>query len=571
MIEAFKKILSILNRSEKQLLILISLLILSLGFIETIGIAILIPFIDFLIKTNNQFQVDLGKYLEKFDIEFLKNFYQIDISTLSVIIIIFYIFKNIYIIYSKYFIFLFSNKIQVRISKVLFESFINRNLDYYQNNNSSKIINLLQSQTREFKKVLSEVINIYIEIIIILCILALLIYINKELVIYFSVILFILVIINIFLFKSMTIQLGEKKNKTRIKSLSLLRDYFQSIKEILIETNKNFFVSNYIKSWNKFLRTQLNIAVLRNLPRSIVEIITVISIMILINYKQPDTNTQDLLVQLSIYLIALVRIFPSLSKIGNSVSIVRFNVNAYENIQESINETKNELDKKISNEIKNLKNFNKLNFENISFAYSSKNSIFEKKSFVFKKGQLILIKGHSGTGKTTLLNLLMGLLTPAQGRICLDNKDIGEIKLSYHNIISYVPQEISILDDSFLNNILFSRKSEFNQERFEQAINKSGLKSFINNLVDGVNTRVGEFGSKISGGQKQRICIARALYKDAKILFFDEFTSSLDYENEKEIMNSIINLKQGRIIFIVSHNDSFDKYADQIIDMNSLN
>ena len=574
MIEAIRKILRILSLKERKIIIFVLILIFTLGFVETIGIAILLPFLDYLLNNDNSEYLNISNYFSKYNLQLPNFLSKVHIITLSVSIAIFYILKNIYIISAKYYIFTFSNNIQKRISLILLENFLLKDLNYYQQNNTSKIINLLMNQIKEFKKVLSEFLNMVIEGIIIITILAFILLISDILVIYFGIIVLIIILLNFFLFKKIKIKLDEKKNKSRIKSLNILREYFQNIKGILIENNKNFFVNNYSIFWKKFLNTQVMVALLRNLPKALIEILIIISILILINFNINSDGNTDMLTKLSIYLVALIRIYPSINKITHSISVLRFNVNSYDFIEKELYEHKYRIKEKNTNESNNSKitDFKNLEIKNISFGYDKSKLLIKDLNLTFKKGQIILIKGKSGSGKTTILNLLTGLLDPDEGSIRIDKLDIKYNKKNYQGLISYIPQEISLMDDTLLNNILFTNsKDEINQNKIEEIIKLSGLQSFVKELNNGINSNIGEFGSKISGGQKQRIYLARALYKKSKIYVFDEFTSSLDKNIEKDIINSIQKLKSDKIIFIVSHGDAVDRYADQIIDLNKIN
>ena len=303
--------------------------------------------------------------------------------------------------------------------------------------------------------------------------------ISDILVIYFGIIVLIVILLNFFLFKKITIRLGEKKNKSRIKSLNILREYFQNIKGILIENNKNFFVNNYSIFWKKFLNTQVMVALLRNLPKALIEILIIISILILINFNINSDGNTDMLTKLSIYLVALIRIYPSINKITHSISVLRFNVNSYDFIEKELYEHKYRIKEKNTNESNNSKitDFKNLEIKNISFGYDKSKLLIKDLNLTFKKGQIILIKGKSGSGKTTILNLLTGLLDPDEGSIRIDKLDIKYNKKNYQGLISYIPQEISLMDDTLLNNILFTNsKDEINQNKIEEIIKLMGYR-----------------------------------------------------------------------------------------------
>ena len=162
----------------------------------------------------------------------------------------------------------------------------------------------------------------------------------------------------------------------------------------------------------------------------------------------------------------------------------------------------------------------------------------------------------------------MTLIKVQKGKILIDNQDLQEKLIEYRNIISYVPQDIVVNDDTIKNNIILSEEKNFDEKLFWDSIKKSKLEEFINSLEKKENSEVGEFGTNLSGGQKQRIAIARALYKNPQIIFFDEPSSALDYKTEEEIMDSISDLKNEKTIIICSHNINVIKKCDQIFEIN---
>jgi ABC-type bacteriocin/lantibiotic exporter with double-glycine peptidase domain len=214
---------------------------------------------------------------------------------------------------------------------------------------------------------------------------------------------------------------------------------------------------------------------------------------------------------------------------------------------------------------------NEISLVNISFKYNeSKSYIFKDINLKIKKSSKIAIVGSSGNGKSTLLDLILGVLKPTKGQVCYDDNDILNKKLNYQKLIGYIPQSIFLLDDSIKNNICFAvDKNEIDNQKLENAIKNSALFDYINSLPDGVETLVGERGAKLSGGQIQRIGIARALYHNPEILILDEATSALDIDMEKLIMQSILALNKEKTVIIVTHRSESVKICDQIYSISN--
>ena len=200
----------------------------------------------------------------------------------------------------------------------------------------------------------------------------------------------------------------------------------------------------------------------------------------------------------------------------------------------------------------------------MKYEYPSNNKkVFNGLNISINKNQLIGIHGESGTGKTTLINLLLGLLRPDTGEILVDEKNILNDIGGWQKKISYIPQSIFIVDDKILNNVALGvPENEINIDKVKKCLKFANLSSFIEELPDGINTNCGELGDKISGGQKQRLAIARAFYNNSEVLIFDEFTNNLDKENEIKIMEDIFKLKDKTRI-IVSHSSKVLSYCEK--------
>ena len=226
---------------------------------------------------------------------------------------------------------------------------------------------------------------------------------------------------------------------------------------------------------------------------------------------------------------------------------------------------KHYLSNKVENNYKYLEDFklDSINIRNVDFYYKDK-KILENVNLDFNKGKIYGIIGPSGSGKTTLANLLLGLLKQKKGQILVNNKyNLDEIKNNYHSLL---PQKIFMFDNTIKSNIAFDYSTKnINGNKLEECITKSKLKEFIYNLDNNLDEIVGENAIKLSGGQAQRLAIARAIYHDAQLIIFDEPTSSLDKENEREIFESISSLKDNKILIVISHSDEITKYIDHKI------
>ena len=349
----------------------------------------------------------------------------------------------------------------------------------------------------------------------------------------------------------MTVQqsLGFIKEVILLNKRGIFTDYFK----------KNLYITEY---QNVFLN------IINKVPRLTFELLAVLICLLIVNFFFSNSRNEILPI-LTLYGISLIRLIPSYAQISSSIMSIRFfkssfdlicdelKLNESSQINQGININKRsffyQLDKKI-------------NISNLSFSYDGEKKVLKNINFSFNTGQAIGIVGSSGSGKTTLGDLIMGLYNPDEGSIKIDNFSIKEHILEWRDMLGYVPQDVFILDSSIKNNIAveFDEK-KIDMNRLNNAIKFSNCDEYINQLPNKLDTEVGERGVRLSGGQRQRIGIARALYKDPKIILFDEATSSLDTKNEEEIIKSIIGLKKNKTLICISHKLSNLKNMDKII------
>ena len=283
-----------------------------------------------------------------------------------------------------------------------------------------------------------------------------------------------------------------------------------------------------------------------------------------------ESEIENFLPIISLYIVSFIRLLPIFSRIGGTLSSLR---SSYPSVQHLNNEIKI-LEEMQKNKIRNFDKKDQLDFkrsielEKISFRYiKNKKNIIDNLSLLIDKGDAVGLVGKSGSGKSTLINLICGLLTPSGGVIKIDEKDIARNIIDWQKRIGLVPQENYLLDDTILNNIVFLDEKNIDKEKLKNAMFYSGVSQFINKLEEGLDTVVGEKGSSLSGGQIQRIALARVLYQDPDVLILDEFTNSLDPENEDFILEQLQLLKKekNKNFFIITHKMKPLRLCDQII------
>lgn len=336
-----------------------------------------------------------------------------------------------------------------------------------------------------------------------------------------------------------------------------------------IEINNAFggMLSSFDTNIDTIIKVGARNATVSTLPQMFTEIGLAAGMALLVSLSV-GLNSGDMKILFGIFAVAALRLMPSIRSIMSSWTALRYNRYTIDIIKDAdINTPAVVEDSRLSR--LNLKE--QISVENLTFRFEDSNSdTISNLSFTIRKGEKIGINGRSGAGKTTLFNLLLGLYKPTSGRICIDGQELSDSnRREWQNSIGYVSQSVFLTDSTLLANIVLGCKEEnIDMKRVNSAVEAASLSEFVAALPNGLNTRIGECGALLSGGQRQRIGIARALYKGADVLFFDEATSSLDNETEQSINSSIVSLARSNediTIVVIAHRESSLSYCDRII------
>lgn len=278
--------------------------------------------------------------------------------------------------------------------------------------------------------------------------------------------------------------------------------------------------------------------------------------------------------QLSAFAVAAVRLLPSINRLNTALNAVLFNEASVDHVIEALsyigrNPGNSEIQSVDAGIIELSRLHKGIFIRNVSYSYpDADRNVFTDISLDIKKGETIGLIGESGAGKTTFVNLVLGLLNSAKGDVLWDDTKINGRNQMYHLNIGYIPQQISLLDDTIGANIVFGAE-KIDQEQIERAIKQSQLEEFVLSLPKGINTEVGDRGVRLSGGQRQRIGIARALYMNPDFIVLDEATSALDNKTEAELMKSINSLRGDKTMIIIAHRLSTLDSCDRIYKLDN--
>lgn len=547
------KIIYLLSNREKYLVCLILILSILNMILDVFSIGILIPLFA---NLTNQI---------KFDNEFFNlilNFLEYEIfrqtSSIVLIIILIFFFKNLIILLLKW----FENKLSYdflrKNSKNLLNFYINKNYLFHLKNNSSELIKNIQSECNIVSfNILRPFLSIISLLISVTTILILLIGINAKITIVTILFFSIIGIIFSSFTKKILKKLGKDRNKYSGLLLKSLQQTFSSIREIIISNKKVFFLNNFDNSNAKVLQSGIKSNFIYSIPRSIIEISLVLLIGAIIIYL--DTSKilfTEIILTLTTFLVGASRLMPGISNIFSNISVLIYNLNSLNIFSEDFF---NFLKTNKKDQNKKQISFKKLQFKNANFRYPGRTKkIISNLNLDLKFNDKIGIIGDTGSGKSTLINILTGLLKLNQGQILIDGLKIKSFNREWYNIISYVPQNILTLDENLKDNITLGEKKINSNylNKIYKILNLNEVKKRYSN-----SSTIGERGSRISGGQNQRIGLARAFYKKSKILILDEALNSIDVRLRDKILDSIFEIYKDKLVILVSHQiDALQKF-----------
>jgi|LakMenEpi03Aug12_release.lakeMendotaPanAssembly.Ray.scaffolds.fasta_scaffold88589_2 ABC-type multidrug transport system fused ATPase/permease subunit len=547
-LDIVKKINYLLKLTIGRKIIILSLFLsLIIVVFELAGLAAFLPLLSLLTNPQNHYM------LEK---NFIPSFFYVLTSKVEfglIFLITVFMIKNLMTYVATRVIYKIQIKFLNNLSIKIVNLYLNQDYTFFLENNSSKLVNVCGHHAKAIKNIIDSLTLLFIEILInIIILIALIIFIGKPAILLFSLFL-LFIFFYIFFIKKIFISLGKELQIRQFKIAKILTEIFNSVKELYAYNKKDVFVKIFNFNIEKLNGNELKQSNFNFLPKFFIESIIVFGFSLIIYfYYISYNNLLGLNLLLGVFGIATLRFVPGTNKIillyqkivvtRDSLNLVYFNfinLKPPKNLQ--IDNSRSEII------------FKEIFFDNISFKYnSSQNYILKKINLKIAQGDLVGICGKSGSGKTTFIDIFLGLLKPSEGNIMINNINSYSLQDFWKGSVGYIPQSPYMFDDSVLNNItFFEDEKKIDEKKLEKVLNLSQLNSFVENLPQGIRTIIGEKGARISGGQKQRIVIARVLYQNPQILIFDEATNALDSKTEIEILNSIKELNANYKVTII--------------------
>jgi ABC-type multidrug transport system fused ATPase/permease subunit len=560
--DTITKLLMLFNRKEKKKLILLLFMMIFSALFETLGIGLIVPFVGIVTKPaiikENTF---LAFLYQLFDFHSPTSFMIFSV----VILLLVFIVKNLYILLFQYVQTRVLLNQQVKLSQRLFKEYLTKPYTFHLQRNTA---DLLRNVNGEVPRVLQGIImsgfQLLTESLVIICILVLLLYTASMATITASILLGGSVFLFFKIFRKKMNHLGKEQQLVSGMMIKWVNQGLGASKEVKVSGKEDFFVEAYTKQ----SRINANISCFRMMldqtPRLFIEtlLVSIVLITMLIIIFQ-GTNTTTIVSTMALFAMAAFRLMPSINRVMAMITTIRFSIPAlsvvYEDLftNREVSVTSSQtLGRSSSIAKKGKRTFNdSIRLSEVSFRYPNQKELSIKDiSLTIPIGHSVAFVGESGAGKTTLVDIILGLFRPEKGSVLVDGENLYDQKALWQQKIGYIPQSIFLSDDSIRRNVAFGIAGEqIDDQAVWRALEQAQLKEFIEGLPEKLETSVGERGVRLSGGQRQRIGIARALYHNPEIIFMDEATSALDNETEKEIMIAIDGLKGEKTLIIIAH------------------
>lgn len=567
----------VLDSRQKKACVSVFLCMVAASGLELLGVSVIYPFLQIMISPIEMKE----KWYVKWIYYFIPDISEKAILlALGVVIIVIYLLKNAFMILNAYVQMDFTAKFQREFSVKMLSTYMKHPYQYFLNTDSGEIIRGIDSDVRGVYQILLNIFTLLAETLTVIVLTVFLFTTDAVMTIGAMTLAIICLLATIAGLKGKMKRAGY--NARLASGLKNQYGYqaITGIKEIMVLDRKQNFIEQYNEAAYIEQKALIINGVINACPDRIMEGVCIGGIIGIVCIRiASGIELAAFIPVVGTFAMAAFKILPSFSKIASRINaIVYYQVSlqgAHDNLKEA-NEYEREFqeytlrtDRCVKEPLGNISFNSELRINNITWKYlNSRENVLENTGLTIKKGQFVALIGASGAGKTTLADIIMGLLKPQSGTIYMDGIDIFTMPHQWARIIGYVPQAVFLIDDTVRSNVAFGlKRDEKNDEKVWEALKQAQLKEFVQNLPDGLDTIVGERGVKFSGGQRQRIAIARALYENPDILVLDEATSALDNETETAVMESIEALQGSKTLIIVAHRLTTIRNCDVIYEI----
>ncbi|MDE6973872.1 MAG: ABC transporter ATP-binding protein/permease, partial [Lachnospiraceae bacterium] len=545
-VSMLKKIRCIFDRKQKFQLLLLGIMIFIGGFLETLGVGAMMPVVMVLITPET-----LLAYIQKYDfLQKICNFFHIQNVSQITIALLFalmavYVIKNLYILLLTYKQNAFIDQNRNRMISRVMAEFLNRPYEQYLGADIPTVFRITDNDIPHAFSLMLSLIQLASEVVVSGLIFVMMLILDAEMTLFVIVLFGVLTLLIIKVFKPRLNKIGSKNQSIQSRIAKWRIQAIYGLKDVKVLNREEFFVRNYYESGKVGANVATTYAVLNNMPRLLIETVFIVGMLGFLMLFIKGGGDMSLMVStVSAFGVAAMRVLPSVNRINTYITQISYTQPSldfvYQNLQEGMKTDAMLAERKAKAQKEKLRLEHQIELNHISFHYpDSDKDIFTDAHMVVPKGKSVGIIGTSGAGKSTVVDILLGLLHAQEGEITCDGVDIFRNYESWLAQVGYIPQSIYLVDESIRDNIAFGiDKDKINEKRIWEVLAEAQLKEFVEELPEGLDTTIGDRGVRLSGGQRQRIGIARALYHDPELLVFDEATSALANDTEAAVMDA---------------------------------
>ncbi len=561
MIRDLKKLNLLLSAQQKAKMAGILVMMLIGGVLETLGIALIVPIIMVIISPEaieaNEYH--MGDIYHALGMESTMQF----AVTMMVAIILVFVIKNIFLYFQNVVQLRFIYTNQFDTSNRMMINFMKRPYEYYLNADTSVIQRNITSDINNVFALVLTILQLISEVIVFTCLVIVLLYMDALMTISIAGLLLVVLLVIKIIIKPIMFRAGKENQDYYSGLYKWIDQSVMGIKEIKIANKENYFINSYAKCGEGYVNAVQKYNIYNSTPRLLIETVCIaglVGYMLLMMLN--GTDTKDLVASISVLAAASTRLLPSANRINNYLTSLAyfepFLDNVSDNLQAEIHDkdiSYNAADYKVKTAVEKLPVQHEITLKDITYKYpNSESYVFSHADMTIPIGESVGIVGTSGAGKTTIVDVMLGLLQVETGQILADGVEVRDHYQAWLKNIGYIPQTIFMLDTTIRKNVAFGYEDEeIDDEKVWRALKEAQLDEHVRSLPEGLDTEIGERGIRLSGGQRQRIGIARALFEDPEVLVLDEATSALDNETEAAIMDSINHLHGRKTLIIIAH------------------
>ena len=568
----FAKLKMIFPKKERRYFVLLFFLILIGTFFDFMGVSLILPLVNLLISPEELAAKSWYKLLVKL----------IPVSdpntmllVLVLLIIAVYVVKNLYSIYMSVVQGVFLARNRINTSAKLLDCFMRKPYTFHIQHNSSEVIRAINSDVSSAYDIVSSIMSLITNALITALLIAYLVMVDLWLTVSIVAGLGLYSAVYFLIVRKKLKAAGEESREITVRMIKAIVEAVGGIKEVKVMGRERYFVDSYAENGEAFVRVRRRLSILSGVPPRLLEILCVGGVLGLVAFKIAlRQDLSSVVGSLSAFAVAAFKLLPSAKSINGTINGISYRMPGLNAVCEVIDDNwgsdigQAAIDSAARDRNRNRKQAD-IRVEELSFTYPEMDEpVLRNVNFTVEAGTSVGIVGVTGAGKTTLVDIILGLLEPQQGRVLYDGQDIRENYEDWQSRIGYIPQNIYLTDESIRANVALGiYEDQIDDAKVWKALDDAQLGDFVRGLKDGLDTKIGEMGVRLSGGQRQRIGIARALYYDPDVLFLDEATAALDTATEKAVMAAVNALSREKTCIIIAHRLTTIEDCDTILEV----